>query len=375
MLLKYVTLVSGFNFLLFAIILIFKQSPVKKPNLYLGITFLMMTAFCFDLFYLQQACLRKSHLLLSFYVPLDYLLAMLMAPGIYFYVTIVLNKTVSIRLFKTWSHFIPAIPPLIFIVYFMLLPVNTRVDKLMTNFYETIWQGNILNGLFYLQMTSYLFVCYFIISRQIRASRYVLINSVRINIHWLKNFFLIDIIMMLATAPICFLVNNDQTNTIIGQVVMNVQFIYIFIKANWQKGVFSVEKIIEPELPRFTEPSLKLAENVADNYFELLLNFMQNERPYLQKGCTIHVLADGTKIPIHHLSNILNNRLNKNFFDFINEYRIEEAKKMLHDKKYSLFTIEAIAFECGFGSKTTFNKAFKEITNQIPSEFRHIGSI
>ena len=370
MLLKYVTLISGFNFLILSFILIFKKSVIKRQNLILGNIFLIMTLFCFIMSFYQHACITKSDFLLSIYVPLDFLLAMLMAPGIYFYVQVILNKPFSFYSVKTWLHFIPALPALIFIIYFMALPTPIRVQKLLENFNDLMWQGDALNIIFYIQMTAYLFVCYAMVTKQIQVSRWVVTNSIRINIHWLKYFFLVDIIMMLATAPITFLVNNDRTNSLIGQIVMDVQFIYIFIYSIWQRGVFIEDRVIQPEPQTIKKPSLILADKMATGYYNTLIAFMKTEKAYLNINCNIQEVSDKTKIPLHHLSNILNQHIKKKFFDFINEYRIEEAKKMLMDVNYSGLTIEAISYECGFGSKTTFNKAFKKFTSKTPSEYR-----
>jgi AraC-like DNA-binding protein len=72
----------------------------------------------------------------------------------------------------------------------------------------------------------------------------------------------------------------------------------------------------------------------------------------------------------HHLSQLINEGLNQNFFDFVNSYRIEEIKKQLHDPKLSHIKIEEIAFQNGFNSKSAFNTAFKKFTQTTPSQFR-----
>jgi AraC-like DNA-binding protein len=70
------------------------------------------------------------------------------------------------------------------------------------------------------------------------------------------------------------------------------------------------------------------------------------------------------------LSYIINARLNKNFFDFVNEFRIKEAAAMLRNPEYKDYNIMRIAFEVGFKSKSTFNKAFKKHTRFTPSAYR-----
>jgi YesN/AraC family two-component response regulator len=72
----------------------------------------------------------------------------------------------------------------------------------------------------------------------------------------------------------------------------------------------------------------------------------------------------------HHVSQVMNEKLNKNFFELLGSYRIEEAKKLLSDNKNAKLTVEEISEMVGYNSKTAFNNAFKKITGKTPSEFR-----
>jgi AraC-like DNA-binding protein len=85
---------------------------------------------------------------------------------------------------------------------------------------------------------------------------------------------------------------------------------------------------------------------------------------------TIQELAEKINIPKHHLTYIINTGLHKNFFNFINEYRVEEFKHRALDPENDHLTLLAIAFDCGFNSKSSFHNIFKNITGQTPSEFK-----
>ena len=100
------------------------------------------------------------------------------------------------------------------------------------------------------------------------------------------------------------------------------------------------------------------------------MTHIENKKPYLKEGCSINSVSEDTKISVHHLSNILNKHFNKNFPDFINEYRIKEAQRLLSTPQFEKMTLEAIGYECGFGSRSSFNKAFKKHTGLTPSQFR-----
>jgi len=108
----------------------------------------------------------------------------------------------------------------------------------------------------------------------------------------------------------------------------------------------------------------------AEAYKQQLIHVMQNEQPFLQQGLKLEDLANRLSISPHHLSQVLNERLHLNFYDFINRYRIEMAKERLTNPEQNHFTILSIAFDVGFSNKASFNTAFKKHTGQTPSEFK-----
>lgn len=117
-----------------------------------------------------------------------------------------------------------------------------------------------------------------------------------------------------------------------------------------------------------------LTSELAEKYIQKLVQYMQTDHPYLDSNLTITDLAKQTNIPGYYLSQIINERLNQNFYDFINTYRIEEAKQRLVAPKYKSFTVLAIAYDVGFNSKSVFNTAFKRHTSLTPSQFRRLNT-
>jgi len=95
---------------------------------------------------------------------------------------------------------------------------------------------------------------------------------------------------------------------------------------------------------------------------------LEENELYRNSAISLEMLADRIKIPRHHLSHFLNSYLGKSFYQLIAEYRVDYAKKKL--KEDSLITIETLAYECGFNSKTSLNKYFKEVTGLAPSQYR-----
>jgi len=100
-----------------------------------------------------------------------------------------------------------------------------------------------------------------------------------------------------------------------------------------------------------------------------LIAYMDDNAPYLNKNLSIGELAESIEIPTYQLSQLINDQLGKTFFEFVNAYRVEEVKKRFFDPQFSNLTLLGIAMECGFNSKASFNRIFKQLTNQTPTEY------
>lgn len=116
---------------------------------------------------------------------------------------------------------------------------------------------------------------------------------------------------------------------------------------------------LSPVVP--TESALALRHQI-DSY-------MKRQKPYTNPNLTLAELAAGLRMPPHVLSKVLNEEYHKNFFDFINYHRIEELKSRLNDPRFRSYTVLSMAYEVGFNSKTAFNRSFKKLTSQTPSEY------
>lgn len=103
---------------------------------------------------------------------------------------------------------------------------------------------------------------------------------------------------------------------------------------------------------------------------ERVRTFMERERPYLADDISLELLARRLSLPERTLSRILNHHFKMNFFEFINRYRIEEAKRLLSNPQKSDLTIMDVLAESGFSSKSTFNTIFKKQVGQTPSQYR-----
>lgn len=120
--------------------------------------------------------------------------------------------------------------------------------------------------------------------------------------------------------------------------------------------------------PKYEKSTLTPAR--AETYLNKLLQLMETEKLFTNSELKLQDLADKLNLSPHHLSQIINERRGQNFFDFLNQYRIAEAKKYLSAPGKQNYTILSIALEVGFNNKASFNTAFKKHTGMTPSEFR-----
>ncbi len=119
---------------------------------------------------------------------------------------------------------------------------------------------------------------------------------------------------------------------------------------------------------RYVKSGLK--QQQAEKYLNKLISYMENRKPYLNSDLTIHDISKHTGIPRHYITEVLNENYGRNFFTFINEYRVKEAITRMSHHEFRNYTILAIAYDSGFNSKSTFNTFFKNFTGKTPSDYR-----
>lgn len=141
------------------------------------------------------------------------------------------------------------------------------------------------------------------------------------------------------------------------------------------------EKIIDSPSLIAAQPAPKykntlLPDNKRQQYLARLNDLMRTEKPYLHAELTLAELSAMLAVAPHHLSQIINSEFGKNFYDFINGYRLQEALRMLRDPLCSDKYITQIMYDAGFNSKSVFNTVFKKEFGMTPSALRKsIGTV
>lgn len=136
-------------------------------------------------------------------------------------------------------------------------------------------------------------------------------------------------------------------------------------------GIFQEQKSIHKfSISRTALIQKDTASNIKNENLIEFEKFIKEERNFLDANLSLESVAEKLNINKSYLSRLINSDLEKNFNDYINELRIEEAKTYLEQTEFENYTLLAIGLEAGFNSKTAFNSAFKKFTGVTPSEYK-----
>lgn len=190
---------------------------------------------------------------------------------------------------------------------------------------------------------------------------------------------------MLIVGFICFVLNSIIIFTNVADWVQ-LRLMMLTVGAIWVffLGYYSVRKTpfyrsyhieglntldLQEEQRGEKYEKTKMKEEDVQSIKQRLDQHLKFARPYLNRNLTIGDLAEALEVPVYQLSQVINGHMDQTFFELINSYRVNEVKQRFFDPKYRNLTLLGIAMECGFNSKASFNRIFKQITNQTPTEY------
>lgn len=273
-------------------------------------------------------------------------------------------------------HFIPFIGFFVVSVVFRTVPLL----KDLRNFFTPdrfISLRIVYSSAFFLSVSVYSILSFIEIKKhQDKLKNLISYTSGVITLNWLKilsiSFYIAFLILFILGGlnMIGDFIPFDPYFVVFGFIAI-FSFIYSFYVIK-QPAIFGEEGKLKYEEKKDVEKYIKsgLKDDQAQAYLEKLIRFVEEKKPYLDRDLSIQNLSEMTGIPRHHITQVLNEKHGKNFFTFINEYRVREVILKFGILKNNNFTILAIAYDSGFNSKTTFNSIFKSQTGMTPSEYR-----
>ena len=165
-------------------------------------------------------------------------------------------------------------------------------------------------------------------------------------------------------------------NVLVGSIALFITCWFIMKALNHPelfRGVNSKLKLTKEILPEVEDKSVSsnVQNDLITGQISTLKQYMAEKEPFLDPSLTIQELANQIDIPVRDLSVLINHKMDQHFFDFVNEYRIQKAMKILKDQSKSQLTVLEILYEVGFNSKSSFNTSFKKYTNLTPTAYRN----
>ncbi|MBN4062113.1 MAG: hypothetical protein COA57_02825 [Flavobacteriales bacterium] len=311
---------------------------------------------------------------------------MLQGPFMFVYVLVMTNKTSRFKP-AYWLH---TLPFLLFTIYFLFdfyfLSGPEKVayyQSQSTNPNPVIKAGGFLNVFL---GPAYVIWSLFKLRRHTKNISEQFSYTERINLNWLKyvlaglGFVWVTVLAVSTLSdfyPLILVEWGDHSIYLaltvavffLGFFGLKQKSIYVNMPDSGKMREVVASKIEkkQKEKERYKHSGLK--ENEAKEHLKLLLQYMQNEKPYLNGKLSLKEVAEYLDVSTNHLSQITNEQLGKNFFDFVNSYRVEEVKSRLSDPESEQFTLLAIAYDSGFNSKSSFNSIFKKFTSLTPSQY------
>jgi AraC-like DNA-binding protein len=140
------------------------------------------------------------------------------------------------------------------------------------------------------------------------------------------------------------------------------------IKAKNELSSLPEKKYFKNEVPKNNGFE---SEKIADKkLLEELIEFMENEKPYLNPELSLQEMSEKLGASRHILSAVINQQQKMNFYEFVNNYRVKEIKELMNNPKNKNQNNYELAYDAGFNSKASFYRIFRQITHQTPSEYR-----
>lgn len=297
-----------------------------------------------------------------------------LAPALYLSV---LNFTSPGRKFERWDylHFVPFF---LFAVYSLpfLFSYHLPAPALPRMMAHVL--GSVMSYSVKIQVVVYWLLAYQRLTRHAKNVKRYVSTPETFDLHWLLYFLWAVVFMvMLWFNELFFGVEAIRAVAPLGYLAA-VYFIAFF--SLQQKEVFpfdrrevqNLQAILEED-PATAARSQRLSPEAVDALKTKLLALMEHEKIFRDQALDLPSLATRMEVSSHDLSYVLNAGFGESFFQFVNAYRVAEAKALLRSEKHRHLSVLGIAFEAGFNSKTTFNITFKKFTGMSPTQFQKSG--
>ncbi|MCK5443071.1 MAG: AraC family transcriptional regulator [Maribacter sp.] len=355
--------------------LIKKSWKRNLPNVFMGVFLLSIALSMLEGWLNYTGYIFKVLWLTNFSEPTNFIIA----PLIYLFVT---SQFKDFHKNSSWWHFIPFVLWLGYNILYLIqsdaFKYNSNIDVMLLDIPRVKTVQKIPDDPIHIKtytnfLTAVSFVVYntlilrllILKSRSLGQSIVRTTNKTLISLRNSLYHFLIIIIIFIIVKLIF---KNDVGDYFIYLYISLMIFMTVVQITNRSSYFDEVSTFLEGPVIKYKKSSL--GENEKNIILGSIASQMKNEKYFSKSTASLTGLAKAINESPHHVSQVINEKLNQSFFELLASYRVKEAKNILKTDLGKKLTIEEVAEQVGYNSKSAFNSAFKKITSQTPSIYR-----
>jgi AraC-like DNA-binding protein len=349
--------VAGIGVAVFIEFLLISKKNKSASDQILTLWMFLILAYLFLSFiYITEDVYRYPFLL-----GIEHPLPLLQAVFLYLYVSFLTDQLPK-RRWLLLLHFTPAAVMYLYLVSFFLLPADQKIQVYSNHgagyelFMTVKYYAIAFSGIFYVTWSALL------LRKHRKNIRDQFSDLEKVNLQWLQ-------ILTFGLGGIWFLVIFFRSEILILTGIVIFIFLIGFFGVR-QAVIFTPGPLVEDANEQKKKyPKSGLTDEASAKLHQALLRLMTEDALYRKSELSINDLSSKLGVHPNYLSQIINQKEKKNFYDFVNTYRFEEFKRLIAMQKNQQYTLLSLAYDCGFSSKSSFNRYFKRATGQTPSEY------
>ena len=361
--------------LLLSVFYIFKPSANSKANRYQGLMLLSLSL-CF-----MELLLNRTGYIVKV-LPLTFSTASLnfiIGPFLYLYIKKSIDQSSSQ---KEWIHFVFPILYLLYLSFDLIQSngfkyncyvISTHPTWQLLNVHTTISNDPLkinqyLDLLLSVQILFYISVSFGKLVKKANEAGKTIFSTKDADIKSLRNAIFHVSMIILIFIFVKIKLHGNAGNYFIGIYVAIFNIITTFRVMNDSTYFERSASFLDISIGKYSKSSLNEVDKLRI-LNHITLEFANNHY-FSNNLASLADLAKKIGESPHHVSQVINEKLNQSFFELLASYRVEEAKRILADKNKNNLTVEEVSETVGYNSKAAFNNAFKRLTDKTPSEYR-----
>lgn len=343
----------------------------RQANRLLATFIFLIAIACLDIYFIHQDWYGSTMALRVIFSIVPWIIVMPLGPLLFFYIRSTLEPDFALtRKYRIYFYpiILDLVPPITAGIYFaaLLTGIVKKNDAPVGNFIDTY--NTYVDIPRWISLTFYLYLS----ARYISSIKNKERQSTRIHnpLKWMPQlilgFLIFQCIWLLHLIP--YLIPRYR-NALLDWGDWYPLYIPLAIIIYWLGIREYLLARNHPDHPKKMVSTPPLPEIAVQEAIAILKMAMEKDRVYLNANLNLAILSEHTCLAPKVVSAVLNQQLNKSFNEFVNEYRVAELKNRLLSSGRENLTIAGLAYECGFNSQSTFQRAFKAVTGSTPREY------